>query len=280
MNTFQRRVKKLINIRLIILILITLFLVQFLYFSQDDLGRSESPKKGHGVGVRREVRQVVNKRFNPDSRYSKKGYRKRQPRIGNDRAGNIGYLYDETNKDIDYDDNTTYVDDSYTDKDYDKESDQDDWRAEVDRVGQKFGDPQLVRECWSLVRGKAPKGLMWDMSKAVRHRLNYTQVPTKDEQFEPNWEDQLGEDKMENKTDEVQFDCDSYLRDRFGGYYQTDWSSEKEKLFPLAFSILAYHNYDQLEQMLLAIYRPHNYYCLQIDKTAGSVFQSKVCSFD
>ncbi|GAB1603735.1 beta-1,3-galactosyl-O-glycosyl-glycoprotein beta-1,6-N-acetylglucosaminyltransferase 3-like [Argonauta hians] len=41
--------------------------------------------------------------------------------------------------------------------------------------------------------------------------------------------------------------------------------SEEEKQFPIAFSILLYSDFFQVERLLRAIYRPNNIYCLHID---------------
>ena len=39
-----------------------------------------------------------------------------------------------------------------------------------------------------------------------------------------------------------------------------------ERDFPLAFALIVYKNVEQVERLLRSIYRPHNYYCLHIDK--------------
>ncbi|GAB1610376.1 N-acetyllactosaminide beta-1,6-N-acetylglucosaminyl-transferase-like [Argonauta hians] len=62
-------------------------------------------------------------------------------------------------------------------------------------------------------------------------------------------------------------DCDTYKKTH---NYILDISPE-EYDFPLAFSILFYKDFVQVEKLLRAIYRPHNWYCLHID--AKSPFQ-------
>ena len=47
--------------------------------------------------------------------------------------------------------------------------------------------------------------------------------------------------------------------------YITDFVSETELDFPLAFSILMYKDVEQFERLLRAIYRPHNFYCVHVD---------------
>ena len=83
------------------------------------------------------------------------------------------------------------------------------------------------------------------------------------------------------KTYTMILDCASFKRQR--GYFQYI-PSESERDFPLAFAIVAYRDVEQVERLLRAIYRPHNYYCLHIDiKTKSSdfdAFNSIVSCFD
>ncbi|KAL8602113.1 hypothetical protein ACOMHN_007382 [Nucella lapillus] len=55
--------------------------------------------------------------------------------------------------------------------------------------------------------------------------------------------------------------CARFVRER--GYILD--SSQKEKQFPIAFSILFYKDVQQMERLLRTIYRPHNVYCLHLD---------------
>ncbi|XP_029646874.1 N-acetyllactosaminide beta-1,6-N-acetylglucosaminyl-transferase-like [Octopus sinensis] len=59
-------------------------------------------------------------------------------------------------------------------------------------------------------------------------------------------------------------DCDSFKKKH---NYILDISPEEHK-FPLAYSILFYKDFVQVEKLLRAIYRPHNWYCLHIDAKA------------
>ena len=52
--------------------------------------------------------------------------------------------------------------------------------------------------------------------------------------------------------------------------------NEDEKNFPLAFAILVYHNFVQLEQLFRVIYRPQNFYCFHIDASAEITFKKIV----
>ena len=42
----------------------------------------------------------------------------------------------------------------------------------------------------------------------------------------------------------------------------------EESAYPLAYSIVMYKDLDQVEMLLRAIYRPHNFYCIHVDRKA------------
>nr|KAG5703703.1 hypothetical protein BaRGS_022992 [Batillaria attramentaria] len=52
--------------------------------------------------------------------------------------------------------------------------------------------------------------------------------------------------------------------------------SEEELSFPLAFSVLVYKEIAQVERLLRLIYRPHNVYCVHVDRTSEEPFQSSL----
>ncbi|KAK7088822.1 hypothetical protein V1264_022690 [Littorina saxatilis] len=56
--------------------------------------------------------------------------------------------------------------------------------------------------------------------------------------------------------------CSRFIRDR--GYVMTATAEERE--FPIAYSIMMYTGVEQTERMLRAIYRPHNYHCIHVDR--------------
>ncbi|XP_076436586.1 N-acetyllactosaminide beta-1,6-N-acetylglucosaminyl-transferase-like [Babylonia areolata] len=58
------------------------------------------------------------------------------------------------------------------------------------------------------------------------------------------------------------YNCTRFVQER--GYILD--ASEKEKEFPIAFSVVFYKDIEQMERLLRAIYRPHNLYCLHLDK--------------
>lgn len=52
--------------------------------------------------------------------------------------------------------------------------------------------------------------------------------------------------------------------------------SQEEKTFPIAFSILLYKDFFQVERLLRAIYRPHNIYCLHTDAKSSRSLQDNI----
>jgi len=61
-------------------------------------------------------------------------------------------------------------------------------------------------------------------------------------------------------------DCDCF-RSRLGYYMAVD-TTDEERAFPLAFSLLTYENLEQTERLLRLVYRPHNVYCIHVDRKA------------
>ena len=49
--------------------------------------------------------------------------------------------------------------------------------------------------------------------------------------------------------------------------------NEEEKAFPIAYSIIIYKEVDMVEQLLRAIYRPQNYYCIHIDAKSDQIVE-------
>ena len=60
--------------------------------------------------------------------------------------------------------------------------------------------------------------------------------------------------------------CTAFLND-YG--FITERLSEEELDFPIAFSILAHRDAEQVVRLLRAVYRPHNFHCVHIDVKAG-----------
>ncbi|XP_070580637.1 beta-1,3-galactosyl-O-glycosyl-glycoprotein beta-1,6-N-acetylglucosaminyltransferase-like [Ptychodera flava] len=61
--------------------------------------------------------------------------------------------------------------------------------------------------------------------------------------------------------------CTKFTSER-GGYFQYSVSQE-ERDFPLAYGIYMYKSVHQVEQLLRTIYRPHNVYCIHVDRKAS-----------
>ncbi|XP_061192206.1 beta-1,3-galactosyl-O-glycosyl-glycoprotein beta-1,6-N-acetylglucosaminyltransferase-like [Saccostrea echinata] len=80
--------------------------------------------------------------------------------------------------------------------------------------------------------------------------------------------------KKSTKSDSIRNqtrDCQKFVKTR--GYI-TDSLFEEEKMFPIAYSIMAFKSPEQFEILLRAIYRPQNIYCIHIDKkTSDSIFE-------
>ncbi|KAH9494592.1 Beta-1,3-galactosyl-O-glycosyl-glycoprotein beta-1,6-N-acetylglucosaminyltransferase 3 [Bulinus truncatus] len=68
-------------------------------------------------------------------------------------------------------------------------------------------------------------------------------------------------------------DCEIFRTQR--GYVPCSLTPEEES-FPIAFSMLVYKDVEMVERLLRSIYRPQNYYCIHVDKKAGSRFLQAV----
>ncbi|KAK3103079.1 hypothetical protein FSP39_016308 [Pinctada imbricata] len=61
------------------------------------------------------------------------------------------------------------------------------------------------------------------------------------------------------------YNCWNFMKER---HYVTGSLTSQEKEFPLAYSITMHDSVFQFETLLRAIYRPQNYYCIQVDRKA------------
>ncbi|XP_055036905.2 beta-1,3-galactosyl-O-glycosyl-glycoprotein beta-1,6-N-acetylglucosaminyltransferase 4-like [Misgurnus anguillicaudatus] len=66
-------------------------------------------------------------------------------------------------------------------------------------------------------------------------------------------------------------DCDRFITSKGYGAVQ---SSESERVFPLAYSLVVHKNADLVERLLRAIYMPHNVYCIHYDLKSSDDFIS------
>lgn len=69
-------------------------------------------------------------------------------------------------------------------------------------------------------------------------------------------------------------DCECF-RSRLGYFTEADTTPE-ERAFPLAFSLLTYENLQQTERLLRLIYRPHNAYCVHVDRKSDGAMHDGV----
>jgi len=61
--------------------------------------------------------------------------------------------------------------------------------------------------------------------------------------------------------------CDCFRSD-LGYFVSPEDTTDDERRFPIAFSLLTYNNLEQTERLLRLIYRPHNFYCIHGDAKA------------
>ncbi|GAB1601121.1 N-acetyllactosaminide beta-1,6-N-acetylglucosaminyl-transferase-like isoform X2 [Argonauta hians] len=68
--------------------------------------------------------------------------------------------------------------------------------------------------------------------------------------------------------------CEEFKK--HGRYISEKNTTKEETDFPLAYSIVLYKDPDQFERLLRAIYRPHNYYCIHVDKSSDPLILKDV----
>ena len=126
----------------------------------------------------------------------------------------------------------------------------------------------------------------------IQHRLKRKMIKTrtrssspvdcasliKGDEAEQRRADEYQKDHPKKATSNVEYinmtrNCDKFVKTR--GYI-TSSSSEEEKNFPLAFSILVFKDVEQFERLLRAVYRPQNVYCVHVDKKAESTLHEAV----
>lgn len=74
-------------------------------------------------------------------------------------------------------------------------------------------------------------------------------------------------------TLKVNKDCGAFKRRR---EYITQAVSSEEVAFPIAYSILVYKDFSQVERLLRAIYRPQNFYCIHHDNKSTPSFKERL----
>ena len=78
----------------------------------------------------------------------------------------------------------------------------------------------------------------------------------------PRWTNITAEEYAQ-RTDS----CDCFRSD-LGYFVSPEDTTDNERQFPIAFSLLTYENLEQTERLLRLIYRPHNVYCIHVDAKA------------
>ncbi|CAD5121300.1 unnamed protein product [Dimorphilus gyrociliatus] len=75
----------------------------------------------------------------------------------------------------------------------------------------------------------------------------------------------------DQKVADYAIDCTKYRR-----HYTTTIPTREEADYPLAFQILTFKDAAQFEYLLKTIYRPHNQYCIHVDKKSKQPFWSAI----
>ena len=80
--------------------------------------------------------------------------------------------------------------------------------------------------------------------------------------------------------------CEKYITNFVGNcncktitrLYMSTASSvtDEEKNFPLAFTLIVYKEMFQIAMLLQTIYRPHNFYCIHVDKKSSKTFKQSI----
>ena len=68
----------------------------------------------------------------------------------------------------------------------------------------------------------------------------------------------------------------SCFRSDLGYFVSPEDTTDEERQFPIAFSLLTYENLDQTERLLRLIYRPQNIYCIHVDAKSPAVFYKRL----
>ena len=123
---------------------------------------------------------------------------------------------------------------------------------EADKTGEltsKYSDLTLI--CDNFANESASK-LLVNWSSLERHRFNAKTL-----------------DYISSAT------CEKYFAEHLH-FNERESVNDLEREFPIAFGILVYHNFDQVEQLLRLIYRKNNFYCFHVDEGADKEFKYMV----
>ena len=76
-----------------------------------------------------------------------------------------------------------------------------------------------------------------------------------------------------NKTNTSLYDYNTSCSQIKEAFLNNFYTSEDEKSFPIAFTLVVHKNAQQTVRFLKAIYRPHNLYCIHPDPNSGEDFR-------
>ena len=119
-------------------------------------------------------------------------------------------------------------------------------------ISSDLDDQEFGETCHTLMGGKASQSLIKESINQSAHRFVY--------------------DWINNST---LGSCDRYLNSKTIPFIKEPVDKSEEE-FPLAFAILVYHNFLQLEQLFRVLYRPQNFYCIHVDASAEETFKQIV----
>ena len=69
--------------------------------------------------------------------------------------------------------------------------------------------------------------------------------------------------------------CENFFSRRIH-LYNTEPVNKFEDSFPIAYTLLVYHEFDQVEQILMSIFRRQNVYCINVDNSTAKPFKELV----
>lgn len=69
--------------------------------------------------------------------------------------------------------------------------------------------------------------------------------------------------------------CENYRKTRFDQWFHQN-DSETNRNFPIAFTIFSQNSAEQFDRLLRLIYRPQNFYCVQVDLDCSQTFRTAI----
>lgn len=78
---------------------------------------------------------------------------------------------------------------------------------------------------------------------------------------------------LKNLYHNISGKCSEFIKKR--NYIMNSLTVEEES-FPIAYSLLVFKDFGQVERLLRAVYRPQNFYCIHIDNKSSSEFKENI----